>query len=68
MRCGEETSRVKFITSDYVSRNANEPSQASLHKFAVVSLPKMVKPETYREATTKSSDMAARSKMGWRAW
>ena len=44
------------------------PVRLRYSKIAVVSLPKMVKPETYREATTKSSDMAARSKMGWRAW
>ena len=67
MRCGEETNRVKFITSDYVSRNANEPSQASLRKIAVVSLPKVVKPDTHREETAKRTGGAARSKMGWRA-
>jgi hypothetical protein len=67
MRCGEETDRSKFIASGYVSRNASEPSQASLRNFAVVSLLELVKPETYREATTKSSGTAARSKMGWRA-
>ncbi len=55
------------MMSDYVSRNANEPSKASLHNFAVVNLPKVVKPETCREATTMSTGMAARSKMGWRA-
>jgi hypothetical protein len=55
------------MMSDYVSRNENEPSKASLHNFAVVNLPDMAKPETYREATTISTGMAARSKMGWRA-
>jgi hypothetical protein len=67
MRCGEETNRSKFIACGYVSRNVSEPSQASLRKFAVVSLLELMKPETYREVTTKCNGTAARSKMGWRA-
>jgi hypothetical protein len=67
MRCGEETNRSKFKASGYVSRNASEPSQASLRKLAVVSLLELVKPETYREVTTKCSGTAARGKIGWRA-
>ncbi|PWD99358.1 hypothetical protein DDZ16_10120 [Marinilabilia rubra] len=52
----------------HAGRNGNEPSQASLCNFAVVNLPLLVKPETYREATTTSTDMAARGRMGWHAW
>jgi hypothetical protein len=43
---GEETNRVKFMTGGYAGRNENEPSQASLHSFAVISLPELVKSET----------------------
>jgi len=67
MRSVAETKRSKFIASDYVGRNANEPSQASLHNYAVVNLPEVVKPDTKREETIESTVLAARSKMGWHA-
>ena len=68
MRCVRETNRAKFVVSVHVGRNVNELSQASLCNSAVVNLPLLVKPETYREATTTRSDMAARGRMGWHAW
>jgi len=63
----EETKCAKFPISDYVSRNANEPSKASLHRFVVVNLPEKAKPGTQREETTVSIVGATRSRMGWRA-
>ena len=63
----EETKRAKFLVSGYATRNANEPSKASLVEFAVVNLPEMAKPATYHQATANSGDMAARSTMGWGA-
>lgn len=55
-----------FWSSDYASRNTSEPGKASLHNIAVVNLPKVAKPETYWEVTVKCTNMAARSKTGWR--
>jgi len=67
VRCGEETYRAKFMISDYVSRNANEPSKASLHNLIVTKLPELLKSGTCMEAMTVSTCKAIRCKMGWRA-
>lgn len=57
---------LSFWSSDYASRTTSEPGKASLRNTAVVNLPKMAKPETYWEETVKRTNMAARSKTGWR--
>ena len=68
MRYVKETTHAEFMVSDHIGRNVNEPSQASLHKFAAINLPKVAKSVIYREATVKSTGIAARSKMGWHVW
>lgn len=65
MRYRAETNCAKFMSSDHVGRNENEPSQASLVEFAVINLPELVKSDIDREATARSTDLAARSIMGW---
>jgi hypothetical protein len=52
--------------SDYASRNTSEPGKASLRDIAVVNLPEVAKPDTYWEATAECTNMAARSRTGWR--
>lgn len=67
MRYVKETTHAEFMVSDQVGRNENEPSQASLVEFAVINLPELVKSDIDREATVRSTDLAARSIMGWHA-
>ena len=57
------------LQGEHASRSCkSKPESASLHKIAVASLPKMMKPGTGDEATGISSRRAARGERGQRAW
>jgi hypothetical protein len=57
------------LQSEHASRSCkSKPVSASLHKIAVASLPKMMKPGTGDEAMGKSSRRAVRGERGQRAW
>ena len=57
------------LQGEHASRSCkSKPESASLHKIAVASLPKMMKPGTGDEATGISSRRTARGERGQRAW
>jgi hypothetical protein len=72
MGSGPVSTRVeakRLIASDRerVSPSESEPDSASLRSLCVANLPRMMKPEAHREATTESTCGAHRGGWGERA-